>query len=513
MREVVLTEWVDQIVIGAGFGGLATALSLAEAGQNVVLLESLRYPGGCASTFSRGGAQYETGATLFSGLDDDGLFGRWRDAHGMNVAFEFPEQPVTLRTPSVSIPVYRNRTRFVDTLCSFPDAPVAGIRAFFAEQRAVADALWPLFDAPALLPPLSVQSVGHHLRRLPAYLPVLRALHQPVLASLRRCGVADFAPLRTWVDATCQITVQVGASDAEGPFALSALDYLFRGTGHVVGGIGRLASEMVVAIERAGGQVFLAHRARSIVPVAGGYHVESRGRVWGARQVVANLQPGVVQSLLPQPIPRLAALQAPVDQSWGACMLYLRLAPSEDAVAHHLQLIGDSSRPLEDGNHIFVSIGGTHDPAAPDVVRTATVSTHVRMGAALPTAERVAAIQAQMLQTLAERAPEVRAQVTGILPASPRTWARFTGRSLGRVGGVPRRVGWAPYRQAGPVSVAPGLWLVGDSVFLGQSTLATAVGGVCTARAVLAHAGQRGISADEGLADARTDEREAVSAR
>ena len=181
MREVVLTDWVDQIVIGGGFGGLAAALSLAESGQRVVLLESLRYPGGCASTFSRGGARFETGATLFSGLDEGGLFGRWRRTHGMNVDFAFPEQPVTLRTPSVTLPVYRDRTRFVDTLCAFPHAPVEGIRSFFAEQQAVADALWPLFDAPLLLPPLSWQGVLHHLRHLTALSQCMLHYQVPIL--------------------------------------------------------------------------------------------------------------------------------------------------------------------------------------------------------------------------------------------------------------------------------------------------------------------------------------------
>ena len=48
----------DVAVVGAGFGGLATALRLAELGANVVLCETLRYPGGCASTFSRSGYQF-----------------------------------------------------------------------------------------------------------------------------------------------------------------------------------------------------------------------------------------------------------------------------------------------------------------------------------------------------------------------------------------------------------------------------------------------------------------------
>ena len=66
----------------------------------------------------------------------------------------------------------------------------------------------------------------------------------------------------------------------------------------------------------------------------------------------------------------------------------------------------------------------------------------------------------------------------------PRTFQRFTRRSGGYVGGPARTVGWHNYKQLGPKQVLPGLWMVGDSVFPGQSTLATALGGARTARAI-----------------------------
>jgi phytoene dehydrogenase-like protein len=74
----------DAIVIGAGFGGLGAALGLAERGARVCLLEALRYPGGCASTFTKvvrdaeGHAQtcrFDAGATVVSGLAPHQLFG------------------------------------------------------------------------------------------------------------------------------------------------------------------------------------------------------------------------------------------------------------------------------------------------------------------------------------------------------------------------------------------------------------------------------------------------------
>jgi phytoene dehydrogenase-like protein len=97
----------------------------------------------------------------------------------------------------------------------------------------------------------------------------------------------------------------------------------------------------------------------------------------------------------------------------------------------------------------------------------------------------VAEIQETMRRTLALRAPELAAGIVHEWPASPRTFERFTGRAHGFVGGIPRRAGLHHYVDLGPRSVEPGLWLVGDSVFPGQSVLSVSLGGVRLAERVL----------------------------
>ena len=50
----------DAIVIGAGNGGLISALRLAKSGKKVLVLESNNVPGGFASSFIRGRFEFET---------------------------------------------------------------------------------------------------------------------------------------------------------------------------------------------------------------------------------------------------------------------------------------------------------------------------------------------------------------------------------------------------------------------------------------------------------------------
>ena len=127
----------------------------------------------------------------------------------------------------------------------------------------------------------------------------------------------------------------------------------------------------------------------------------------------------------------------------------------------------------------------------PDGQRTVTASTHVPMSKLLGMSpgeqgDYVATIQARMRETIRKRASGLIDGLCFEATASPRTFERFTGRHLGYVGGVPRRVGLRHYRPRAllPREAERGLYAVGDSVLLGQSTLAVALGGVRTAEVI-----------------------------
>lgn len=262
--------------------------------------------------------------------------------------------------------------------------------------------------------------------------------------------------------------------------------------------IGTLADALLSAVSLQRGTVSLANQVRHLryEPSERLWHVEARRGPLRARAVVANLLPGALAPMLTEPAARsrverrLGGLTAGLDDAWGAAMLYLGVEPPPGAPAHahHLQLVADPQAPLIEGNHVFASISGADEPQrAPPGQRTVTVSTHVplkKLPEARAAGDYVRGVQDAMRATLAARAPEWMQGVRHQLPASPRTFARFVGRPGGAVGGLPRRAGLVSYAHPGPREVLPGLWLVGDSVFPGQSALAAAVGGVRTARAV-----------------------------
>ncbi|MEM1024515.1 MAG: FAD-dependent oxidoreductase [Myxococcota bacterium] len=488
------TERYDVIVVGAGFGGLGAALTAAERGARVLLLESLNYPGGCASTFQRSGYAFEAGATLFSGFGPGQLFHDWMERHGMSVSIDFMDPVVHFRTPSWSLDVSRNRTDFFRSLASLPDTPMESIVQLERAQRQVADVLWELLDNPDELPPMKPSALLAHLRRSPRYLMLLPYLGRSLGACLQAWGVPETSGLRTYLNALCQITIQCSAEEAESTFALGTMDYYFRGTGHVRGGIGRLAWAFVETIQGLGQDVLLAHRVKCIRREEGEWVVEARGRRFRGAKLLANLLPADLERLRNDvPDTRMEALQQRVEAGWGAAMLYWVVEPppsSSEGGPRHYELVQDEALPLTDGNHLFVSISGEEDEGrAPEGLRTVTTSTHVHMARLQEEGGRyVAEVQERMRQGLGALLPDWWQRRRFEMTASPRTFQRFTGRSQGFVGGIPRRRSLQHYSGVFPRPVEDGLYLVGDSVFPGQSTLATAIGGRRTARAALSKA-------------------------
>ncbi len=472
-------ERVDAVVVGAGFGGLGAALHLAEAGLRVVVCESLDYPGGCAGTFTRGGARFEAGATLAMGVGPGEVFHRILARRGLSVPVQRLDPVVELRVPRQRVQLPSGRDGLAAVLRALPDIDPRAVDSFAREVQATADALRPLLQDPGVLPPLTMRGIRHHLSQSPAYLPLLRQIGRPLSSVLRRHGLERHAAVRRLLEPLCWVTVQTGIDEAEAPFALGAIDTLVRSAHHVHGGMGALAAGLADAIRAAGGQIRFTDPVRSLRPDGLRWQIGTRRGTLEAPLVFANLLPQGLMRLADLDTPPLRRLTDRVRTGWGAAMLYLqvdgRALPDE---AFHLDLCADPAAPYRDGNHVFCSVSAAGEQRTVGGLRTVVASTHLELTHGPPTESRTRGIQQRIGRTLASLAPELWSARREVWPASPRTFARFTSRERGFVGGIPRRAGLRQYLDLFPGAAAPGLYLVGDSVGLGQSTLAAALSGM-----------------------------------
>ncbi len=119
----------------------------------------------------------------------------------------------------------------------------------------------------------------------------------------------------------------------------------------------------------------------------------------------------------------------------------------------------------------------------PPGVRVATMSTHTAPGdwADLDPesyASRKQDYTARLLGALGQALPEAPSALVHAEFASPRSFARHTRRALGAVGGPPVSRGNSTFLAVDADVLGPGLWVVGDSVFPGQGTMATVLSAI-----------------------------------
>jgi phytoene dehydrogenase-like protein len=173
-------------------------------------------------------------------------------------------------------------------------------------------------------------------------------------------------------------------------------------------------------------------------------------------------------------------------------MLYLGV--DDTAVvgrAEHHQIVMDPTRPLGDGNSVFVSVSAVGEPdRAPNGQRAVTASTHTAIEPWLMLKrtnpelyrQRKAEYAERLLCAIERALPGLRNGVRFQLTASPASFERFTRRPGGMVGGFAQTSLWS---ALGPRTGIRDLWLVGDSVFPGQSTAGTTIGAMRVADAIL----------------------------
>jgi phytoene dehydrogenase-like protein len=232
--------------------------------------------------------------------------------------------------------------------------------------------------------------------------------------------------------------------------------------------------------------------------------------------VILNLPPWNTAQLLGEGAPRrLFNLPERPQGVWGAFVVYAGLdgsAVPKGFPLHHQVVVGE---PFGNGNTVFLSLSPAWDESrAPAGRRALTVSTHtdlqswwklielgrsgsddisfdpVRRGlGAVPHGSLGAGYDARKREytervlAAAERIlPGLRDATSLVLPGTPVTFQRFTHRAWGWVGGFPQT---SLLRAWGP-RLAPGTWMVGDSVFPGQSVPAVALGGLRVAQSVAA---------------------------
>lgn len=477
------------LVVGAGIGGLTAGALLLKEGHRVTVLEAHVYPGGCAGTFYHKKYRFDAGATLAGGFSPGGPHARVAEALGLT----WPIHPVD---PAwvVHLPDGRTVTQWADPQQWQDERQAAfpGTEPFWQTLEMLADISWDVSSRPFPWPPES----PHDLYTL------ARAVRPQTLQSLpyllRTIGSlmpTEEPMFRAFVDGQLLISAQTTSDQANALYGSAALDLPRRGVNHVQGGIGALADTLVEWIRQHGGEVLFRQQVTQIEMQNGRATAvkTNKGLRLAADNILANLTPWALRDLLGEHAPRsLAEEVRQRDATWGAFTLYLGVdaAKLPQTGAGHHQIIVDEKQPLGEGNSVFVSMSDAEDSRrAPAGRRAITLSTHtaiapwwqLRHGDKAAYHARREAYAERLLDAAETALPGLKNAVELCLPGTPVTFEFYTRRPSGMVGGFPQK---SILQARGPSTGIDNVWLVGDSIFPGQSTAGVTLGGLRVANLV-----------------------------
>ena len=489
-----LPERTDVAVVGAGIAGLTAAALLARAGLPVELLEVHQQSGGCAGTFRRRDWIFDVGATQVAGLEPGGIHRRLFAHLDVEPPAAEPLDPgcvVDLADGRPPVRIRRDRQAWHDERRrQFP-----GSERFWSLCEAIHAASWRFAARQPVLPPRSLWDLGQLLGALDAGVVASGLLTTASIADLLTLsGCGGDRRLRRFLDLQLRLYSQEPSDRTAALYGATVLQTVQEPLGlwHLQGSMQSLCEQLEQGLANGGGQLRLRQRVTALRRQAEGWQLtalgaDGRERRLLAREVVLTLPPQMLPDLLGEQLPggyrrRLDNLEEPS----GALVFYG--AVERDALPRdcpgHLQLDWGEPGPL------FVSVSREGDGRAP--LGQATVIASV-FSPARPWFEgdaddyRQRKIEARRgIEAGLERLLGLRAEhwLHGEL-ATPRGWARWTGRPWGYVGGL----GQQP-RHFGPFGLAsrtplPGLWLCGDSIHPGEGTAGVSLSALMAVRQLL----------------------------
>ena len=475
------------VVIGAGIGGLTAGALLARRGYQVLVLDQAIVPGGCASTFQRRGFTFDVGATQVAGLEVGGIHQRIFEELEIELpeaTFCDPACAVFLPGETEPINIWRNPAKWVaERQRQFP-----GSEPFWQLMAKLFDASWKFQSRDPVLPPRNLWDLWQLASAVrPDTLVTLPFTFMTVGDVLWGYGLSENQRLRTFLDLQLKLYSQVDADETALLYAATALGVSQEPQGlfHLMGSMQVLSDRLVEALEKYGGKLLMRHTVEKIEAsgdTVTGVRIRNQktGEVWteSAEEVVANVTVQNLVKLLGNSLPedyRRRVNQLPPPS--GAFVIYLGVEQSAipSGCPPHLQFLYDYSGPIGENNSLFISVSKPGDGRATlgkaTIIASSFTETSKWWQGSQEDYER---LKRQYTEDAIARLgqyfylkPET---IIHQEAATPRTFAYYTGRDQGIVGGIGQRIlTFGPFGFATRTPLNH-LWLVGDSTHPGEGT-------------------------------------------
>jgi C-3',4' desaturase CrtD len=478
------------IVIGAGIGGLTAGALLAKRGYDVTIYDQAIVPGGCASTFKRRGFTFDVGATQVAGLEPGGIHHRIFSELEIDLpqtTYCNPACAVFLPGETEPINVWRDPEKWQ----AERQRQFRGSEPFWQLLNKLFKASWKFQSRDPVLPPRNLWDTWQLVSSVRfGTLITLPFTFMTVGDALRLYGLYEDKRLKTFLDMQLKLYSQVDADQTALLYAATALavSQAPQGLFHLQGSMQVLSDCLVEGLTKYGGRLKMRHEVTKIhTKGAKAVAVEVRNpqgvtTTEQADYIVANVTvQNLVQLVDNERINRAFTgyrqRVTKLPQPSGAFVIYLGVdrAAIPENCPPHLQFLYDYEGIIGENNSLFVSVSKPGDGRAKEGQATIIASTFTDasiwwQGTEEEYNQLKQKYTRDAIASLSSYFHLTSETIIHQEAATPRTFATYTAREQGIVGGIGQRVAtFGPFGFANRTPVK-GLWLVGDSTHPGEGT-------------------------------------------
>jgi phytoene dehydrogenase-like protein len=454
---------VKTIVVGAGGGGIASAVLAALRGDQVTLLEAHENLGGCASWFKRGEYVFDVGATTVSGLGPNEPLGKLFALLG-----ELPE--LTRVNPGIvfhlsnghKLHYYQDFEKWMRELERvFPDL---NHRPFWKKVYKLNAHAWGLLDVVDSFPFRKWEDLSSVLKA-PQYFHLYPYLLLSMEIMLKRYQL-DHPEYLELINGILLISAQTESADA--PFLVGAMALAYpQATYAPKGGMKGLMDFFERKLKQLGVTILKDSLVSSIENKT---ITLKNGDVFKSDEMILNLSYWDLPKLFKNQEREALNLEMSENKTaWGAFTLYFA-APSKV-----YELYQQVHLNLPDVKNYFVSFS---EPDESEFQRV-TISTHVMAEEWEQMDKAVYRMRKLHLQNLILDDFKKRFGIVNlkfVTSGTPKTFKRYTHRTSGFVGGLPFLYGMNPWKLQGHSTPLKYVHRVGDTTFPGQGLVGVVAG-------------------------------------
>jgi C-3',4' desaturase CrtD len=455
------------IVVGAGGGGIASALLASLRGEEVTLLEAHENVGGCASWFDRKDFNFDVGATTLSGLSPgEPLYQLFSRINSFPPVEQIDPGMVIHLSSGKVIHYYSDFEKWMQELeKNFPNLKH---RPFWKLVHSLNQKAWGLLENLSAFPFSSPTDLWQILKA-PKYFTLYPFLLVSTELILKRYNL-DRPEYLELLNGILLISAQTEAPHV--PFLIGAMALAYPATTYAPkGGMKGFMQFLESECQKRNIEIKTNAKVQSIYQ----HEVKLMQETLEAERLILNLTRWDLPELFRhEEKEKLKFEMKQNKEAWGAFTLYFACPKATENLYQQVHL----NHPLV--KNYFISFSSPADRfRSPEGWQCVTISTHIEAYQWFLMNKEDYKINKTNIQNLILNDFKQRfgvRELKYLTSGTPRTFERYTGRKTGFVGGLPFLYGMNPWNLIGHQTPLNEVYRVGDTTFPGQGIVGVVAG-------------------------------------